>query len=65
MFGDDRGNFRPGASITRAEVATILARTNLLDFEQGVRRFPPGVTEFDAFSDNPRQLVLLLCGMGP
>ena len=54
MFGDDRGNFRPSADITRAEVATILARTQLLDFEHGVQRLPPGMSSFNAFSDvNP------------
>ena len=51
MFGDDHGNFRPNGDITRAEVAVILARTQLLDFEQNVRRLPPGMTGFTAFSD--------------
>ena len=51
MFGDNYGNFRAAASITRAEVATILARTQALDFERGVRRLPPGMTTFTAFSD--------------
>ncbi|MCL2588413.1 MAG: InlB B-repeat-containing protein [Oscillospiraceae bacterium] len=51
MFGDNRGNFRPSADITRAEVATILARTHLLDFEEGVSTLPPGMTSFTAFSD--------------
>jgi len=56
MFGDSRGNFRPSADITRAEVATILARTQLLDFEQGISTLPSGMASFDAFSDvNPGQ----------
>jgi len=49
MFGD--GNFRPRADITRAEAATILARTQLLDFEQGIENLPPGMAAFNAFSD--------------
>lgn len=53
MIGDDRNHFRPAANITRAEVATILARTQpeLMNFEQNVRRLPPGMTTFTAFSD--------------
>jgi len=50
MFGHG-GNFRPHANITRAEVATILARTQLLDFEHGVDELPPGMTSFSVFSD--------------
>ena len=50
MFGHG-GNFRPRADITRAEAATILARTQLLDFEQGVSELPPGMTSFTVFSD--------------
>ena len=50
MFGHG-GNFRPRANITRAEAATILARTQLLDFEDGVDELPPGMTSFNAFSD--------------
>jgi len=50
MFGSG-GNFRPRAAISRAEVATILARTQLLDFEQGIQELPPGMERFDAFSD--------------
>ena len=51
MFGDEYGNFLPTSQITRAQVATILARTQLLDFEEDVRRLPPGMTSFTAFSD--------------
>lgn len=42
MFGDDRGNFRPLATITRAEVATILARTHVEGFVPGT--MPPGMS---------------------
>jgi len=56
MFGDNRGNFRPSADITRAEAITILARTRLLDFEHGISTLPPGMSSFNAFSDvNPGQ----------
>ncbi|MCL2366335.1 MAG: S-layer homology domain-containing protein [Oscillospiraceae bacterium] len=51
MFGDENGNFRPSAHMTRAEVATILARTQLLDFEQGVSVLPPSMTSFTVFPD--------------
>ena len=51
MQGDTLGNFRPGAPITRGEVAAIMARTQLLDFETGVSTLPPGMERFDAFSD--------------
>ena len=51
MFGDRDGYFLPLESITRAQVATILARTQLLDFEQGVERLPEGMETFDAFGD--------------
>jgi len=51
MFGNERGYFMPTAQITRAQVATILARTQLLDFEQGVQRLPEGMDSFDAFED--------------
>lgn len=51
MFGDNRGNFRPGADITRAEVAAILARTQLLDFARDVGYLPPDMERFDTFSD--------------
>jgi len=51
MFGDTHGNFRPGDNLTRAEAATILARTQLLGFEHGIRRLPSGMATFDAFSD--------------
>ncbi|MCL2842213.1 MAG: S-layer homology domain-containing protein [Oscillospiraceae bacterium] len=42
MFGDDRGNFRPLANITRAEVATILARTHVEGFVPDT--MPPGMS---------------------
>lgn len=41
MQGDTYGNFRPGASITRAEVAAILVRTHVAGFEAGT--LPPGM----------------------
>ena len=54
MIGDEHGTFRPTANITRAEVATILARTQLLEFAQDVQTLPPGMGSFDAFADvNP------------
>ena len=51
MIGDEHGAFRPTANITRAEVATILARTQLLDFAQDVQTLPPGMGSFEAFAD--------------
>ncbi|MCL2588701.1 MAG: S-layer homology domain-containing protein, partial [Oscillospiraceae bacterium] len=51
MFGNAQGNFRPTANLTRAEAATILARTQLLEFEEGISTLPPGMTSFTAFSD--------------
>ena len=45
------GAFRPTANITRAEVATILARTQLLDFAQDVQTLPPNMGSFEAFAD--------------
>ena len=51
MIGDEHGAFRPGANITRAEVATILARTQLLDFAQDVQILPSGMGSFDVFAD--------------
>jgi len=54
MFGDNTGNFHPSASITRAEAAALLARTQLLNFESGITYLPPGIYSFDAFADvNP------------
>ena len=53
MFGDGAGNFRPSANVTRAEVAAVLARTQLLEFESGIDTLPPGMTSFDAFADVP------------
>lgn len=50
MFGDDRGDFRPLASITRAEVATVLARTQLTNFTSPETR-PAGMDTFDSFAD--------------
>ena len=51
MFGDDHGNFLPSGNITRAQVAAILVRTQLVDFEQNLRRLPDGMTSFEVFSD--------------
>ena len=51
MFGDANGNFRPGGILTRAEAATILARTQLLNFEHNISVLPPGMMIFDAFAD--------------
>jgi len=53
MFGDTAGNFRPSGEITRAEVAAVLARTQLLDFPDlgATNTLPPGMTAFDAFGD--------------
>jgi len=51
MIGDQHGAFRPTANITRAEVAVILARTQLLDFAQNVQALPPGMGSFEAFAD--------------
>jgi len=49
MFGNANGEFRPRASTTRAEVAAILVRTMVEDFEYGA--YPAGVTTFSSFSD--------------
>jgi len=51
MIGDDMGNFRPQAPITRAEAATVLARVNLLDFETGIDFLPEGMSAFNTFAD--------------
>ena len=57
MFGNPAGYFRPGATITRAEVAAILVRTELRDFDAftpETRELPDGMDRaaFDAtFSD--------------
>ena len=51
MFGDASGAFRPSASITRAEVAAILVRTELRNFPTSTTILPPGMTSFTAFSD--------------
>ena len=49
MQGDAVGNFRPRANITRGEVAAILARTQIEDFEPST--LPDGMKAFDVFSD--------------
>jgi len=49
MFGNASGEFRPRANTTRAEVAAILVRTMVEDFEYGA--YPTGVTTFSSFSD--------------
>jgi len=51
MFGNEYGQFRPNANLTRAEAATILARTKLLDFASETDTLPPGMTNFTAFDD--------------
>jgi len=51
MFGDDNGNLRPHDYLTRAEAASILVRTQLLDFEHGIRRLPPDMTILNSFID--------------
>ena len=51
MIGNQHGTFCPVADITRAEVATILARTQLLDFVKGIQTLPPGMERFEAFAD--------------
>jgi len=48
MIGDDRGNFRPNHSITRAEAATILVRT-MEDF--GIAPLPVSAGALVRFSD--------------
>ena len=49
MIGDPYGYFLPRANITRAEVAAILVRTMVDDFEEDT--LPDGMTNFDEFSD--------------
>jgi len=51
MFGNDLGYMRPGATISRAEVATILVRTELRDFATSTNILPPDMSSFTAFSD--------------
>ncbi|MCL2842865.1 MAG: CotH kinase family protein [Oscillospiraceae bacterium] len=55
MFGNDRGEFRPGGDITRAEVAAILARVMIDDFDSDVRRedyeLPESMSSFNEFPD--------------
>jgi PKD repeat protein len=48
MFGYN-DNFRPSDDIMRAEVAAVLVRTHLEDFEDGT--LPAGMEVFDAFGD--------------
>jgi len=47
MFGDQDGNFRPGASVSRGEIAAILVRTYVSDYQPNT--LPPGMTAFDVF----------------
>ena len=49
MFGNPQGYFEPTNSITRAQVAAILARTMIPDFE--ARTLPEGRDSFDVFDD--------------
>ena len=51
MFGYDCGSFLPNRPLTRVEATVMLVRTHLLDFENGIRILPPGVTSFDEFYD--------------
>ena len=55
MFGNPAGQFLPGNSITRAEVAAILARTMIDDFDSSVDRayyeLPDGMESFTVFPD--------------
>jgi len=51
MFGNPLGEFRPQSNTTRAEMATILARTQLLNFERGVNTLPASMTTFNVFND--------------
>lgn len=49
MFGNERGQFRPHANITRAEVAAILVRTMVPNFRQGT--YPASTAGLASFSD--------------
>jgi len=51
MFGNDEGHFMPSRNATRADVAAILARVKLLEFERGIEELPTGMSAFTAFSD--------------
>lgn len=55
MFGNDRGEFRPGGAITRAEVAAILARVMIDDFDSSVDHadyeLPASMDSFTVFPD--------------
>ncbi|MCL2827187.1 MAG: S-layer homology domain-containing protein [Oscillospiraceae bacterium] len=51
MIGNEHSLFMPRNNISRAEVATVLARIVLLDFETGIDFLPDGMTVFDRFSD--------------
>jgi len=55
MFGNPAGYFQPTNSITRAEVAAILARTMIDDFDSEVARadyeLPAGMDSFTEFPD--------------
>ena len=55
MFGNRRGEFRPSDSLTRAEAAAILVRTQVRDFAETMNFLPPAfVTGFSEFRDvNP------------
>ena len=49
MFGNTAGEFRPRANTTRAEVAAILVRTMVEDFEYGT--YPADAASLASFSD--------------
>jgi len=51
MFGYGDGSFRPEANLTRAEAATILARTHILGFAHNMNTLPTGMRTFHAFTD--------------
>ena len=55
MRGNHRGEFRPSDSLTRAEAAAILVRTQVRDFAETTNFLPPAfVTGFSEFRDvNP------------
>jgi len=51
MVGLRNNQFAPNAFMTRAEAVAILVRIQLLDFELGIDRLPPGMESFDVFAD--------------
>ena len=51
MIGNEYGRFLPDDTLTRAEAATIMVRTQLRDFATVTNFFPPGMTSFVEFDD--------------